>query len=1829
MIVVLGMHRSGTSAITRGLETLGVSLGDHLMGPAPHNNERGFFEDLDIYALNERLLSKARSNWHRLAPLDSAWSGPDFSRERREAAELLSRKSNAATFGFKDPRTALLLPFWQCVFEDLEYDDRYLIAVRNPMETALSLESRDNLALAKGAMLWAKHLIAALRHTEGKQRVLVSFDRLLDSPVTELQRIASALALSAPVETSEALRVYTDEFLSAELRHKRVGRGELRRSGIAPPFVADLYDALNALAGATPGKTIDPDAWRSILARFEEFSPFLGYVDELDAADQRGRDALKHASKQAEALDAALAGARGDLGAALTARDQLAKDLAAAQTTIADIKATEAEGREALSAAKRRIGDLEAVLAASETNLANAHLGRDQVAAHLEEARVHLSQLRASAKRRSRRLAALIEALATRVHVEGAAKAKTAAELEASRALADKEAKLRAELAKQVVDVEANPISLDARENLARSLGAVAATLSHERARADAAERHLAALSEQQASAAAKRAAVSKGLDELAAAMARSHMQDEGAAAQWLAQLEVLQLRYAEVARRNTELEAVAKSVAQAHAEALEQLAAELHDFSLARAEAETEKAALQAERDDLRERVGIAETAAAQLKARLEEATEGAARDAKTRDQETKRLADALERERQDRSRLEAQSEDALARARADAVGAQKQFRDVRRELLLARAALTALRRSTSWRLTAPLRVLARTASNPVASARKGAAALGRRAWRSLPMPAEQRGRLAARFFAIVPPPLMSWSRTYRAWSATHGDNAAKPKADDPGEPAPDPALEGYVPLLAGEPPATVSARAIAFYLPQFHPIPENDAWWGKGFTEWTKVRAATPHFEGHYQPHEPGELGYYDLIEDEGVMARQAELARLHGLSGFCFYFYWFAGKRLLEAPIQKFAESDIDFPYCLCWANENWTRRWDGQDNEVLIAQQHSLDDDIAFIAHVSRHFSDQRYIRINGRPLLIVYRPALLPSATATAERWRRWLRQNGFGEVYLAYTQSFERAAPSDYGFDAAIEFPPNNFGLVSDPGLAAGRAAGSRLSTYDWKALSAHGRSYATAPYKLFRGVTPSWDNTPRRGENGAVFVNTTPSGFSAWLANAVRDTVARFSEPEERLIFINAWNEWAEGAYLEPDAKYGYAWLEATRRALAPDAQKPKLIVVTHDLHKHGAQFIALNIVRTLRRRFGVQTSVIAGQDGALAEAFRQEGELTITDRRSLSAADVEATIASIAARGFRHAIVNSAASAWIAPALSRAGVRHIGLVHELPEMLESLNLKDDLRVLDERAEELVFPAAIVRDRDAAALGIQEWRNASVHPQGLYKAGAICDLAEKETARRQVCTELGLSPSSRIVLGVGFADRRKGPDTFIAWARAASARWPDLCFVWVGEVATEMRDQIERALTSAGASRSRIRFIGYREATADLFKAASVYALTSREDPYPSTALEAFAAGTPVVMIKGAGGIEELAPRSFVQVVPDASPSTFVGALSAWLNNDATRQSAAISARDFIRGAGGYATYAASLADRLGLAIPNISVVVPNYNYARHLPQRLESILSQTLSPREIIFLDDASSDDSVAVAERVLSQAAVSWQVVVNDRNSGSVFAQWRRGVDLAEGDLVWVAEADDWADPRFLETASWAFRRSDVALSMTQSHQVSADGAVLARDYLDYVSDVSPSKWRRAFVGDGLTEIREGLSVKNTIPNASAVLFRREALAATLRDYERDIGAYRVAGDWCVYVNLLRKGALAYTPAALNFHRRHGHSVTISRFGLQELAELARMQAYVAREFSPDPVYAVRARAYLETLVAQFELKHRFSAAEIEGAMRGVVTAAQQRA
>ncbi len=367
---------------------------------------------------------------------------------------------------------------------------------------------------------------------------------------------------------------------------------------------------------------------------------------------------------------------------------------------------------------------------------------------------------------------------------------------------------------------------------------------------------------------------------------------------------------------------------------------------------------------------------------------------------------------------------------------------------------------------------------------------------------------------------------------------------------------------------PTNSDIRAIAFHLPQFHPIPENDEWWGKGFTEWTNVAKAKPLFPGHYQPHLPADLGFYDLRLPE-ARAAQAELAAEYGIHGFCYYHYWFNGRQVLERPANEILKSgEPKFPFCLCWANENWTRRWDGTENELLLEQHYSEQDDLAHIRALIPFFLDRRYIRVDGRPFFAVYLASKLPNPLRTTDVWRREAERAGLKGLFLVRVQSCGITGDGrDLGFDYPLEFQPH--ASVPYPfrifrsrwwrrhKLGTGEDVFRNNLVCEYAGLVKCALAGPPPPYPQIPCVSPNWDNSPRKHKDALILHGSTPVLYERWLREIVMRQLAKVphgADPgtgPESLVFINAWNEWAEGNHLEPDQRWGRAYLEATRRAL------------------------------------------------------------------------------------------------------------------------------------------------------------------------------------------------------------------------------------------------------------------------------------------------------------------------------------------------------------------------------------------------------------------------------------------------------------------------------------------------------------------------------------------------------------------------------------------------------------------------------------------------------------------------------------------------------
>lgn len=1012
---------------------------------------------------------------------------------------------------------------------------------------------------------------------------------------------------------------------------------------------------------------------------------------------------------------------------------------------------------------------------------------------------------------------------------------------------------------------------------------------------------------------------------------------------------------------------------------------------------------------------------------------------------------------------------------------------------------------------------------------------------------------------------------------------------------------FEEFRPL---SPSAPRRAKVLAYYLPQFHAFAENDAWWGKGFTEWTNVPRGLPRFRGHYQPRVPRDLGFY-CLDTTDPMRRQIEMAKQGGVHGWVFYYYWFNGKRLLDKPLERFLEDkSLDMPFALMWANENWTRRWDGAENEVLISQDYRPEDDEEMALEFARHFADRRYIRLQGRPVLMVYRPGLIPEARATIARWRDVFRKRFNEDPILVMAQSFNDTDPRPYGMDGAIEFPPHKLTQhlqpvnqeleILDPDFTG--------KVYRYETVVKTSLDEARPDFPLIKTVVPSWDNDARRQGTGLAITDSTPAKYEAWLGELVeraRETPF-FGEP---LVCVNAWNEWCEGAYLEPDLHYGAAYLNATGRAVTSLARPgastapPRLLLVGHDAFPSGAQMLLLELGRRLRRDTGIEIEFLLLDGGKMEDAYRATAPLLIAG----GDAALRARIGALAQRGFTAAIVNTTAAGRAVPMLAEAGIRCVQLVHELPRIIREKHLAAAARAGLLAAEQVVFPAPFVRDRVLEELGLTVQAKALVRPQGLYKP-----IAADPVGAARIRREFGVGEGEALLLGIGYADMRKGFDLFLQLWRVLQWRGRRRVHAcWLGDIDPQMRGWLAEELAAAQATGS-FHLPGRRDDVGAFMNAADGLALTSREDPFPSVVLEALAAGIPVFAFDRSGGIPDLlrGATDLGTVVPYGDVTAMAEAVSLTLRSDepAARETRrALVAERFDFGA-----YAREL---LGLALPalaQVSAVVPNYNYARYMPERLGSVFRQSHPVREVIVLDDCSTDDSLAVIPAVAAAAGRAVRLVPNERNSGSVFAQWRKAAELAEGEFVWIAEADDLSEPDFLARAVALLQADpEVRFAFTDSRTIHADGTPQWESYKGYYATVEPGALARTEVFEAAEFVRRFLGVKNLVLNVSAVVWRRDALRAALDACQDELRDYRMAGDWRLYLEALRvPGArVAYEAAPLNVHRRHAESVTHALKADRHVAEIARCHA-VAAAILPTEASAVAARqsAYLAEVAAQ---------------------------
>lgn len=1096
----------------------------------------------------------------------------------------------------------------------------------------------------------------------------------------------------------------------------------------------------------------------------------------------------------------------------------------------------------------------------------------------------------------------------------------------------------------------------------------------------------------------------------------------------------------------------------------------------------------------------------------------------------------------------------------------------------------------STCWKITKPLRVMV-TGVRIVFSAQTYGKLL-KKIYMAIPINVQTKVRIKGGIFRVFAP-LIKNTTAYKDWK-NYTTSTAQMYVANPKVQISEAENQGFVGQIMNIPytgnseeyvsksmrfqyTEDDSVRYLAFYLPQYHPFPENNRWWGEGFTEWTNVTKAVPQFVGHNQPRLAGELGYYDLRNTD-ILRQQMELAKMYGIYGFCIYYYWFNGKKLMDKPLNLIMNHlELNLPFCLCWANENWSRKWDGKNQDILIAQDYNDDFPEKFIKDILPYMSDARYIRFQGKPVLIIYNANEIPNLKQTLQFWRNYCNQSGIGEIQLLAVDFALNNVSREAGFDGFVEFPPHSiyhYGMDTINSELSIVDAGYAGRIFDYGQIVREKRYLSRCVENYYKGIFLGWDNTARRPKDATVYHRFTISAFKEWLTDITKLTMEKHME-DDRYVFINAWNEWAEGTYLEPDRKYGYAALNSVREVLAETVDNTRRIIyVSHDACYNGAQLLSLNIIEQLTKVFHYHVVVILLRGGKLFPQFKEFASDFICLEQEK---DPDAALMNLLKQvKCKIAMCNTVMTGDILKILTQQGIRCISMIHEMEHTINAYQGKSKLIKISEYAEKVVFASEYVLKSAEQVYAIPQ-EKVVISPQGCYKSNPYG--THNDTNRKEVRQKFGLSADTRIVLGVGFGDARKGIDLFVRTAIQVCESNQDIAFIWLGETDPAYKEKTEQLLSQCSC-RDRIVFA---DATDDVFyyySAVDLFVLTSREDPFPTVVMEAMMAGLPVVAFQGGGGYVEIITSQTGALVKMESWEDMAQEVCRLLSTPQKAAEMGLCAHRYAVEKFGFLSYIYELLSLLEEKYRKISVVIPNYNYERYLTDRIDSVLRQDYPIYEVILLDDCSKDHSVDIMEQYERFNSAQIKVYKNVHNSGNVFNQWEKGCHLATGEYIWIAEADDLSEPDFLSSIMNKMALdSSIILGYSQSYMMDENGCVTADNYFCYTDDIDDRIWRSDYVRDAGEEIAKRMAAKNTIPNVSAVVFKNR----DFHDMFVEAKKFHVAGDWAFYVKLMESGGkVAFIAKSLNYHRRHSNSVTTDLNAQTHFDEICRMQDYVCERF-----------------------------------------------
>jgi len=617
------------------------------------------------------------------------------------------------------------------------------------------------------------------------------------------------------------------------------------------------------------------------------------------------------------------------------------------------------------------------------------------------------------------------------------------------------------------------------------------------------------------------------------------------------------------------------------------------------------------------------------------------------------------------------------------------------------------------------------------------------------------------------------------------------------------------------------------------------------------------------------------------------------------------------------------------------------------------------------------------------------------------------------------------------------------------------------------------------------------------------------------------------------------------------------------------------KIIVVSHDANKQGAPLLALYIVKHLKKFFNYEVVTILASGGDLQSEFEKYSYVYRFDL--LTKKEQDDVSNSLHSNGFKSSICNTSVVGDIVETLSNKKIKVISLIHELPYVVKVAGLENSILKIISKADKIVFPSNYVKNKLSSLFKFDD-KKVDINHQGRYMLNNY--KFNRIVAKKTLCKNLGINLDSNIVLNIGRGEYRKGLDLFVSTALLVLEKTNNTYFIWIGKCDDEDYENAQSLIKNSSYA-DKIIFRTFEKDIGLYYSGSDLFFLSSREDPFPSVFIDAVSAELPVVSFDDGGGFVDYLKDIGGELIKDFDVKSMSTFIIDFLNNNIIRKEYEKnfynSSSDF-----GFNEYIYNLLELSGEQIPQVSVIVPNYNYEKYIQMRLESIFNQTFKPCEIILLDDNSKDNSLSIAEKMLEESGFDYKVIANKTNQGC-YNQWLRGIKEARGDYIWIAEADDLCKNNFLEKVVEKFKDKNVSLTHAQSIAIDENTNEMDFSYIDYTKELSESRWLNDFKNNGHDEIINYLVKLNTIPNASGVVMKKSALD----DIEKYITKYTSTGDWFVYIYALQHGDIAFVSDELNYHRRHSNSIIHTvMYEPKLLKEIILISKYTVENFKINP-------------------------------------------